>query len=239
MWQSCGLRWVEVWAREQMQPAIHALRAVADSSVKHDGVADNPASLSVPWLAGWVAAWVCSLPLLFTRKLNESLDPTGADRQPSTTVNIRRKNFVNAKQWAAILRQTRGAKNNLVVRRANNVRPFRCSSARAVCHRQWLRRIFLGCCLCGPASKQATHQERVSGMLFTGLLVFLSTPPSKTYSVFVCVGIRQEHHFIVYLMRECVMNKRKMERMRDFNWPKVPKLRLPWLVRQRRADCLN
>lgn len=43
---------VEVWAREQMQPAIHALRAVADSSVKHDGVADNPASLSVPWLAG-------------------------------------------------------------------------------------------------------------------------------------------------------------------------------------------
>lgn len=49
---------------------------------------------------------------------------------------------------------------------------------------------FLGCCLCGPASKEATHQEGDSGMLFTGLLVFLSTPPppSKTYSVFVCGG---------------------------------------------------
>lgn len=45
----CG--WLEL-AGEQMQPAIHALRAAADSSVKHDGVADRPASLSVPWLAG-------------------------------------------------------------------------------------------------------------------------------------------------------------------------------------------
>lgn len=139
-----------------MQPAIHALRAVADSSVKHDGVADNPASLSVPWLAGWVAAWVCSSPLLFTRKLNESLDPTGADRQPSPAVDMGRKNFVNTKQWAAILRQTRRAKNNLVVRRANSVRPFRCSAATAVCHRQWLWRIFFRL-LSLWASVQAGH----------------------------------------------------------------------------------
>lgn len=43
----CGLR----LARKQMQPAIHVLRAAADSSVKYDGVADIPASLSLPWLA--------------------------------------------------------------------------------------------------------------------------------------------------------------------------------------------
>lgn len=43
----CGLR----LARKQMQPAIHALKAAADSSVKYDGVADNPTSLSLPWLA--------------------------------------------------------------------------------------------------------------------------------------------------------------------------------------------
>lgn len=43
----CGLG----LAIKQMQPAIHALRAVADSSVKYDGVADYPASLSLPWLA--------------------------------------------------------------------------------------------------------------------------------------------------------------------------------------------
>lgn len=43
----CGLG----LARKQMQPAIHALRAAADSSVKYDGVADYNASLSLPWLA--------------------------------------------------------------------------------------------------------------------------------------------------------------------------------------------
>lgn len=35
-------------ARKQTQPAINALRAAADSSVKYDGVADYPASLSLP-----------------------------------------------------------------------------------------------------------------------------------------------------------------------------------------------
>lgn len=59
----CGLG----LARKQMQPAIHALRAAADSSVKYDGVADYPASLSLPWLASWAADWVCSIAPLYTQ----------------------------------------------------------------------------------------------------------------------------------------------------------------------------
>lgn len=50
----CGLG----LARKQMQRTIHALKAVADSSVRYDGVADLAASLSLPWLASWAADWV-------------------------------------------------------------------------------------------------------------------------------------------------------------------------------------
>lgn len=83
----CGLG----LARKQTQPAIHALRAAADSSVKYDGVADWPASLSLPWLTSRAADWVCGSSLLFTRKLNESLNPTGADRP--VQLDFRRKTF--------------------------------------------------------------------------------------------------------------------------------------------------
>lgn len=206
-----------------MQPAIHALRAVADSSVKHDGVADNPASLSVPWLAGWAAAWVCSSPLLFTRKLNESSDPTGADRQPSSDVDISGKNFVNAKTMSGhSLASTQGLKT-IWSSGANNVRPFRCSAATGVCHRQWLWRIFFRL-LSLWASVHGGHPPG-GGSQECFLPDCLSScrprpPPSKTYSVFVCVGIRQERHFIVYLTGTSVCVG-VMKRMTDFNWPKV------------------
>lgn len=58
----CGLE----LARTEMQPAIHALRAAADSGVKNDGVVGCPASLSLPWLAKRATDRVRSNPSLYT-----------------------------------------------------------------------------------------------------------------------------------------------------------------------------
>lgn len=52
------LRSAVVWGwTDQMQPAIHALRAAADSGVRYDGVHDYAASLSLPWVDNRAAEW--------------------------------------------------------------------------------------------------------------------------------------------------------------------------------------